>query len=59
MKSFQQIAQSAYEAYCKEAARHVTEGTTPPPCSWNALCPAEQFPWVAVARQLWAEFSTL
>lgn len=59
MKSFGQLAQSAYAAYRKrqlESGSHTLAMQTPP---WDQLTTAAQSDWVAVAKQLWAEFAAM
>jgi hypothetical protein len=59
MKSFGQLAQSAYEAYRKqqlESGSHSRAIQAPP---WDQLTTPAQMDWVAVAKQLWAEFAAI
>lgn len=57
MKSFQQMAQSAYEAYCKQAGGKTLYGDPLPP--FEELGVDHQACWIAVVRQLLAEFAAL
>lgn len=54
MKSFKQLAQSAYEAYQKEMARKGEYCVV-----WDALLECEQEAWRAAAKQLWSEFALI
>lgn len=54
MKSFDQLAQAAYEAYRKEMARKGEYVVL-----WDALLESEQEAWIAAAKQLWAEFAAM
>lgn len=51
VKSYEELADIAYLAYCKAA------GIAPVPFSLGS--PEHQAHWVAVARQLWAEFAAM
>lgn len=54
MKSFDQIGQAAYEAW------HKSHGTDPKvQVHWSALESEHRAHWIAVAKQLWAEFSAI
>jgi hypothetical protein len=56
MKTFEQLAQAAYEAHQKASAQQFP-GYTPLP--WDRCTAREQKVFEAVARQLWAEFSAI
>jgi len=55
MKSFEQLARSAYEAHAKELQRRI--GVSAP--AWDKVPASDRACWEAAARQLWAEFSAL
>ncbi|ARV17392.1 hypothetical protein AEP_00430 [Curvibacter sp. AEP1-3] len=58
MKSFDQLAQAAYEAAIKKAGElnlRSDENFT----DWQRLDPKEKEVWLAVAKQLWAEFAAM
>lgn len=59
MKSFEQLAQSAFEAHLKEVERQgrFYAGLKKP--GWNELSPDLQQGWIAAAKQLWAEFAAM
>lgn len=59
MKTITQLAQGAYQAYCKMARDVDQEGLAGHAQSWDALDPGTQQCWVAVAAQLWAEMTAL
>lgn len=54
MKSFEQLGQSAYEAWHKSHGTHPNVMT-----HWSALDPEIRAHWIAVARQLWAELAAI
>lgn len=58
MKSFEQLAQSAYAAATKKAVeldvREPGESA-----AWDELAPDCQQSWIAAAKQLWAEFAAI
>ena len=54
MKSFEQLAQSAYEAYVKAFPQ-----CSQPMPSWESLGPVDKNCFVSVAKQLWAEFAPI
>ena len=56
MKTFEQLAQAAYEAHQKEHVRDRVDQTV---VSFASLAPDHKDCWRAVARQLWAEFSAI
>ena len=58
MKSFEQLAQSAYEAATKRAVEvgMREKGESAP---WAELHPDCVQTWIAAAEQLWAEFAAL
>lgn len=55
MKSFDQLAQSAYLAYAKELQRRIGVNARP----WDELPASERECWIAAAKQLWAEFAAI
>ena len=55
MKTFEQLAQSAYQAHTKELQRRI--GVSAP--EWDKLALTERDCWIAAVKQLWAEFSAL
>lgn len=57
MKSFDQLAQSAYAAYVKQAAGKTLNGF--PLVAWDKLGDEHKACWIAAAKQLWAEFSAI
>lgn len=59
MKSFEALAQSAYEAYCKKAQDLDDEGLAAHALPWGQLDPGTQQFWVASVQQLWSEFTTI
>jgi hypothetical protein len=59
MKTFDQLAQSAYAAYRKKAIEVDEEGLAEHAETWDELDPGTRACWVAAATQLWAEFSAL
>lgn len=56
MKSFEQLAQSAYEAFSKERLKR---GTPAQQATWDELTPSGRECWIAAAKQLWAEFAAI
>lgn len=66
MKSFDQLAQSAYSAAAKQqaltdafAAAHVKNPTPEPWPAWEELDEVRRACWIAAAKQLWAEFAAI
>lgn len=59
VKSFEQLAQAAYEAYRKMAVEIDQEGMAGYAESWAELEHGTQACWIAAARQLWAEFAAI
>lgn len=57
MKSFEQLAQAAYAAYCKQAGGKTFDGKPLP--TFAQIGPERQDCWIAAAKQLWAEFGTI
>lgn len=57
MKSYTQLAQSAYETYAKKAIEVDEEGLAGHATPWPDLDTATQQCWIAVAQQLWAELA--
>ena len=55
MKSFQQLAQGAYEAHGKEL--HKLIGVSVP--AWEKLAPTEQACWVKAMQQVVAEVAAI
>ena len=56
-KSYEQLAQSAYEAYRKGI--NVGMEDVDKLCPWEELSESERQEWVPVAKQLWAEFAAI
>ncbi len=56
MKSFEQLAQHAYQAYTDEEAQHHGGRA---PISWEALPRAEQACWVKSAKAVAAEIAAI
>lgn len=59
MKTVEQLAQSAYQAYCKMAREVDDEGLAGHALTWSALDSGTQACWVAAVTQLWAEMSAI
>lgn len=57
MKSFEQLARSAYAAYCKQAGGVTFDGKPLP--TFEQLGLDRQLCWIAVAKQLVAEVAAL
>lgn len=57
MKSFEQLARSAFEAFLKERKR--LGSTSTDYNNWESLTENQRAPWIAVAKQLWAEMATV
>ena len=57
MKSYTQLAQSAYQAYFKRAVEVDEEGLAAHATPWADLDTGTQQCWIAVATQLWAELA--
>ncbi|WP_168224814.1 hypothetical protein [Rhodoferax aquaticus] len=55
MKTFDQLAQAAYEAHTKELQRLI--GVNAP--AWEKLPHSDRACWAAAAKQLWAEFAAI
>lgn len=55
MKSFEQLAQSAYQAHTKELQKRI--GVNAP--AWEKLETTDRECWIAAAKQLWAEFAAV
>lgn len=55
MKSFEQLAASAYAAYCKEAQRNDTEGLAGHAQTWDQLDEGTRQCWIAATKQVVAE----
>mgnify|MGYP000252267143 CR=1 FL=1 len=58
MKSFDQLAQAAYEAATKKAGA-LNLRSDENFSAWERLDPKEKEVWLAVAKQLWAEFAAI
>lgn len=54
MKSIEQLAAAAYQAYCKQAGKTFDDKPLP---SWEQLGADRRCCWVAATKQLWAEFT--
>jgi hypothetical protein len=59
MKSFDQLAQSAYTAYCKQMEKEAQHDFAPELPAWTWLPESERNAWIACAQQLLAEFAAL
>ena len=59
MKSFDQLAQSAYEAYRKAAIELDEEGLAEHAMQWAELEDATRSCWQAAAKQMLAEVAVL
>ena len=59
MKTVEQLAQSAYQAYSKMAREVDEEGLAEHALAWAALDNGTQQCWVAAVTQLWAEMSAI
>lgn len=59
MKTIAQLAQGAYEAYCKMAREVDDEGLAGHALPWAELDQGTQQCWVAATTQLWAEMSAI
>lgn len=58
MKSFEQLAETAYAAFFKQD--RICQGPAGPHLfNWRELSAAEKECWVAAAKQLWAEFAPI
>ena len=57
MMTFEQIAQAAYQAYCKQAGGKTFSDKPLPP--WNHLGPERQACWVAAAKEAVAQFAAV
>jgi hypothetical protein len=57
MKTFEQLAQSAYAAYCKQAGGTTFDGKPAP--TWEQLGADRQACWEAATKQLVAELAAL
>jgi transcriptional regulator of met regulon len=57
MKSFDQLAKIAYDAYCKQAGGKTFDGKPLP--TFDELGAERQSCWIAAAKQLWSEFSVI
>lgn len=59
MKSFEQLGQSAYAAFSKESQK-IGVGLAPEVfVTWEELEPEAKAIFIAVAKQLWAEFAAM
>ena len=59
MKSFDQLAQSAYEAYRKAAIEIDGEGLAEHAMQWAELDDGTRSCWLAAAKQMLAEIAAL
>ena len=57
MKTFAQLAESAYHAYCKQAGGKTFDGKPLP--TYAELGPERQACWVAAAKQVAAEVAAI
>lgn len=53
MKSFEQFAKTAYEAYCKQAFGSV------PVATWDEIGPKCKAGWIAAVKQVVADFMSI
>lgn len=56
MKSFEQLAQSAYLAYRKQAKKETPSRYVP---EWDQMSQDDRNGWTEAAKQLWAEFAAI
>ncbi len=56
-KTLEQLAQSAYAAYCKKARDTGVHGQRDGHLSWHQLDHGSKDCWAAAAYQLWAEMA--
>lgn len=59
MKSFERLAQGAYEAYCKHAVTVDDEGLSCHAHHWSELDPGTRACWIAAVKQVVAEVSAV
>jgi len=58
VKSFEQLAERAYEAFFKQD--RICQGPAGPHLfNWRELRTDEKECWIAAAKQLWAEFTAI
>lgn len=57
MKSFEQLANAAYSAYCKQAGGKTYDAKLLP--TWAQLSEEHQSCWLAVAKQIVAEMAAV
>lgn len=55
MKSFEQLACSAYQEHAKELHKRIGVSAR----SWDKLETSERECWIAAVKQLWAEFAAI
>jgi hypothetical protein len=53
MKSIEQLAQRAYQAYCMHAAKIDEHGASCYTLHWSQLDPGTQQCWIAATTQVW------
>ena len=56
IKNWGELAQEAYQTYCKMAVCVDTEGLAGHALGWQELDEGTQVCWLAVVHQLWDEF---
>ena len=59
MKTFDQLAQSAYAAYCKKASELDDEGLAAHAATGDQLDHGTKECWIAVSKQLLAELAAI
>ena len=59
VKSYEELAEVAYLAWIKAKAAERAGAAHGFYVVWGHMPPAQQATWIAVARQLWAEFAAM
>lgn len=59
MKSFEQLVQAAYAAYCKQAVIEDEEGLAIHATPWDQLDPGSHACWTAATKQVVAEVTAI
>lgn len=59
IKSFEQLAASAYHAYCKQLQRTAMQEAAFELDTWAQLPPTERAAWTEVVRQVSAEIAAI
>jgi hypothetical protein len=57
MKTFEQLAQSAYKAFCKQFGPLANDEHPHP--TWDELGPLSKSSWIAAAKQVAAEIAAI